>query len=262
MIKKTIKINLLTIIIVIIGLVGVSWFGLNLISNKINSLNQKLTNEVKLKNALLDRVNHYQNKENEWVAEKLTMQAHLDDLKKMNNQLTSFQNELVRRIASIEKENKVIAAALIQTNTKIDSLLLEGKVTIDTIKHTVSFNDYYKNKGREFRYGITIGNVTPIKFKQPTLYIDSLYFPNTQFVEFHWKNDRKRGYPIAFSVTNSNDFFKTANVESYAMPNLYKEKIDPNTWDKITMWLNRNSNSLIKFGVGVGTGVLIGAYVF
>ena len=257
------NINLTTILLILI-ILGLGVFGgIKLHRNKVNNLNDKYESQVRLTNALTDRVKYYQNKEEEWVAEKLTIQTSLKNLENLNGKLSESQQELVRRIRNVERDNTVIAAALIQANVKLDSLLHEGDVIVDTTNKNITFIDNYKDGNKEIQYNITVGNVLPSPTTAtPTLSLNSLYFPNTQFIEFHWKNDKKKGYPISFSVTNTNEYFNVANIESYAIENLRKEFIDPNGWQKFVMWLDRNGNRLTWFGIGGAVGIAAGAMVF
>lgn len=253
--KANITLNLTTLILVGIIIVGLFFGGWKIYQNRVNNLNDKLETEIKLKDALLDSVYHFQNREKEWVAEKLTIQETIKNLEKINGQLTQSQKDLLVRIKEIEKVSNIIAAALIQSNVKLDSLIHKGETVVDTTKHKVTFRDLYKDGKKEVRYSFTVGNVLPSPLTAiPSLRIDSLYFPNTQFIEFHWKKDKKAGYPVAFSVSNSNDFFKTVNVDSYAIPALSKEVLNPNGWQKISNFFVRNGNTLIKVGVGVVVG--------
>lgn len=222
----------------------------------IVNLKEKNKSEVKLRTALLDSVEHYRNERNELVAEKLTMQETIKNLDEITGQLNSMQKELITRIKVVEKKNDVIAAALFETSVKIDSLLHGGETEVDIEGEKITFRDLYKKDRKEVRYSFIVGKVLPANIKiKPTLLIDSLYFPNTQFVDFKWKNDRKAGYPVSFSVTNSNDFFKTSNVESYIIPNITKEHLNPNGWQKFENFFIRNGNKAFYISIGVGVGV-------
>lgn len=252
-----ISIDLKTLIIVGGILLVVIFGGWRLYQNRVNTLKEKYETEVKLKSALLDTVKYYKNKENEWTAEKLTIQASLKNLEKINGELTASQRELLKRVLEIEKNNSIIAAALIEANVKIDKLLHKGETDVDTLNKNVIFSDSTKN----FTYRIKVGKVLPaFKDTVPTLEFQHLYLPNKQFVEFHWKNDKKKGYPVSFSVSNSNEYFKVANIDSYAIPKLQKDAIDPNGWQKLMHWTTKNGKMVITIGVagvvGIGAGIL------
>ena len=260
---KKINLNLnLSTLIIAGGIILMLLFGMwKYNSYKENKLNDKLTTEINLKNALLDTITNYKNKSNEWVAEKLTIQETVKNLEKSNSQLTQSQKELVTRVKEVEKKNSIITAALISSQLKIDSLLLAGKTVIDTTNKTITFSDKYKNGSKEMNYSFTVRNVVPaVNTIKPSFIIDSLIFPNKMFVEFHWKDDSKNGYPITFSVSNSNDFFKTVNIDSYAIPEINKNAIKPNFWRKVGNFFTGSGNTLICLGIGGaigGTAVLL-----
>jgi hypothetical protein len=241
--KKQKKLMLTIVIFIILGLCAVIYFQ----RNRIDSLKEDAENTSQLLDVLQDSVKTYQNKEGEWVAEKLTIQTTIKNLENINGLLNETQKELLKRLKNLEDGNKVIAAALIKTNVKLDSLIAGGKVVIDTTAKTVSFSDSTKN----LKYEIIANAVLPAyPDVKPTLLFKQFSLPNTQFVEFHYKDDKKKDYPISFSVTNTNDYFKTINVESYMIPGIeYKTG-----WDKFTLWMKNNAKPLIYIGVGVAAG--------
>jgi hypothetical protein len=238
--KKQILIWIVVLIVLILAVIV--YFQ----QKRIANLKDKYQTEVKLKDALVDSVHHYQNKQGEWVSEKLTLQTDLKDLKKMNGQLTASQKELLARIDEVEKEKSVIAAALIETNVIINSLK-PYKVYIDTARRNIAFIDSTK----DLKYHINVGRVMPAYLDSlPTLAFKQFLLPNKQFVEFHWKDDKKKGYPVSFSVTNTNDYFKTVNIDSYAIKPITKEKLNPNGWQKIGNFFIRNGKTVATLTVG------------
>jgi len=218
-----------------------------------NNLKDKYEAEAKLKIALLDTIHTYKNTHNELVSEKLTLQASVKELTKMNNYLTASQKDLLDRVKEIEKTNTIIAAALIKTNVKIDSLR-QGKITVDTTGGKINISDSLP----EIQYSFDIFKVKP-KFpdQKPIFQINYLSLPNTQFVEFHWKDNRKEGFPVAFSVANSNKFFKTSNIDSYVIPEIIKETVKPNFWQKTWKGIKSAGPYIIGGVVGAGTVFLI-----
>lgn len=208
----------------------------------------KYETEAKLKDALIDTVNYYQNAHKEWVAEKLTIQESIKNLEKINGQLTDFQKELLLRVKEIEKNNKIISAALIETKVLVQKLAGDtANTVVDTTKKTIQFGDHSKIGNKEVSYQFTIGKVLPAySDTKPTLMIDSLYFPNKSFVEFHWKKSKVTEYPISFSVSNSNGYFKTVNIDSYAIPDLKY------SGTKFEQWLAKNGKMLMYIGFGAG----------
>jgi len=231
----------------------------------ILNLKDKYQTEVNLSNALLDSTHVYQNKQGEWVAEKLTLQETLSNLEKMNSQLTVSQKDLLARIKEAEKNNTTIAAALIQSQITIDSLLHHGHTEVDTINKTLSFSDSLRNAKKDIilTYDFKINGAVPaIPEIKPTLMIKSLGLPNIQFIEFHWKNDKQLGYPVAFSVTNSNDYFKTINIDSYIIPEVREPALKPNFWKKIGTFFNTTGGKALWFGIGGGAGIFVGHYIW
>jgi hypothetical protein len=237
-IKSYLTIIIIVAIIILIAIICIQ-------NSRIKKIKNKYQTEINLKNALSDSITTYQNKEKEWVAEKLTIQGSVKDLQKINDQLNFSQKELLARVKEVEKNNSVITAALIETNVIIDSLK-KYKIYIDTTNKNIVFSDSTKN----LKYKINVGYVIPAyKDKMPTLTFQQFLLPNKQFIEFHWKNDKKKGYPIAFSVSNSNDYFKTVNIDSYAIPELTKEKVNPNGWQKIGNFFIKSGKTVIVVSV-------------
>jgi len=230
--------------------------------NRIANLKDKYQTEVKLKDALIDTVKIYQNQRDEWVSEKLTMQENIKNLKEIYEKLSDSQKELIDRVKELNKKNTIIAAALIETNAHIDSLkheLLDGAETIiDTTKKKINFNNL-KTQDSTFRYDIDVLHVLPAHLDiNPDLLFKSIELPNKQFIEFHWKNEKKKGYPISFSVSNSNKYIKTINVESYAIPSLDKLNINPNGWQKFGNFFIKNGKTVLYIGMGgaIGAGTV------
>lgn len=246
------KNNLLTLVIILL-IVGLG-MGVYFQHKQIIKLKAENEIQIHLKNALLDTMVVYQNKEKEWVAEKLTIQETTKNLEKMNGQLTDNQKELLARVEEIQKKSDIIAAALINTNVKVDSLLGNSEQTIvDTLKKTVNFSDSSHVGNKVVQYNLTVSNVLPAHLDvKPALMINSLLFPNKQFIEFHWKDSKKEGYPVSFSISNSNDYFKTVNLDSYAIPGLVQPP------SKFTAWLSKNGKNVLYIGGGliVGGGVV------
>jgi hypothetical protein len=244
--KQKSNLLILIVILLILGLGIAVYFQ----HKQIIKLKNENEIQIHLKDALLDTMVIYQNKEKEWVAEKLTIQETTKNLEKMNGQLTDNQKELLARVEEIQKKNDIIAAALINTNVKVDSLLDAGKHTVvDTLKKTVNFSDSSHVGNKVILYNLTVGNILPAHIDvKPTLMINSLLFPNKQFVEFHWKDSKKQGYPVSFSISNSNDYFKTVNLDSYAIPGLVQPP------SKIMAWLSKNGKTVIYIGAGIIVG--------
>jgi len=238
----------LALVLILIG-VGVMRFQ----HNRIDNLKDKYTTEVNLKNALLDTVNRYQNKQKEWVVEKLTIQTSLKDFKKMNGQLTIDQKRLLNKINDVNNKNNIITAALIRANFVIDSLLLGGTIHIDTTNKTIEFLNL---KDSNLRYDFFVSGVLPYPpNSEPSFFVNKLILPNEQFIEFHWTDNKKDNFPISFSVSNSNKYVKVYDINSYAIPNLKKETLNPTGWEKISQWISKNGK-IVGYVAG---GVIVGA---
>ena len=238
------------IIILLLLLVGLT---------AIHMKNQKVWNEnynleVKLKEALQDSVKHYQNKEGEWVAEKKTLQGKISNLTKENVELNDDQIELLQRIKNLNLKNRIINAALIKAELRIDSLMnIESVATeIDTINKSIIFVNDTSNY---FKYNLMVKNVIPsTPTVKPLIEFKTIVFPNKQFIEFHWDKNERKDYPISFSVTNSNPYYNVINIESYAIPQLQKKLIKLNGWEKFKRFFITNGK-YIFFGVaGYGLG--------
>jgi len=243
------KNNLLStiIILLILGLGSTVYFQ----HNKIKRITLEHQNEIKLKNALNDSVNYYINELGEEVAEKLTLQASVKTLEDLKDKLTASEKELIARVKAKNKENSVITAALIEAKAEIDSLRGTGTVVVNADSSKITFSDT-----TEFlTYDIEIGKVkrsSPLV--DPTIMFKSLTLPNKQFVEFHWKDEKKEGYPIQFSVSNSSPYYKTYDINSYAIPELQKEVVNPSGWQKVGQWFKRNGKTIVYVGAGAAIG--------
>ena len=235
---------ILVILLLLFGMGTTIYFQRKSIAN----WKDKYQTETKLKDALLDTITYYQNAEKEWVAEKLTIQETVENLEKINGQLTDFQKELLKRVVEVEKSNKIITAALFETKVLVEKLAGNPATTVvDTAKKTIQFGDYHKEGNKEVSYQFTIGKVLPAYSDiKPTLLIDSLYFPNKSFVEFHMKKNKRTEYPISCSISNSNGYFKTVKMESYAIPEIKY------SGTKFEQWMAKNSKTLMYVGIGAG----------
>lgn len=224
-------------------------------SNKINNLENKLEFESKLKSALVDTMKIYKDKNSNLIYEKKTIQAELSILKETNIVLSDSQRELLNEVKELNKKNTTIAAALIDLQVQVGQLTgFVGK--IDTTKKQIHFVDSIP----DFSFDLMVNNVLPYKSNKVTLDFNSMNFPNKQLIEFHWIDEaKKEGYPISFSVKNTNKFFVVNNIESYSIPGLDKEVVDPTTWMKIKNFCNKNSKI---GGIGIGIGIAGGYFLF
>jgi len=245
------KINIIWIILTLIALlIGLGY----LYVNERNKFNETIQDRDKLEKALGDTVAHYVNERGELVAEKRTLQSTVETLEDDKYKLTVSQDKLLNRVKEVEKENHIINAALITMQVEIDSLRTVAGV-IDTTDKTITFN----RSDKDVQFNALVGNVLPFKNKIPFLDLKNLTLPNEQFIEFHWEKNKNEGYPISFSVTNTNLYFNTYNIDSYAIPELQKPTIKPNGWGKVKIWLGDNWGKMVVGGLCGGAGYILGS---
>lgn len=213
---------------------------------------EKELQEVNLRKALADTVHHFKTENGLIGAEKLTIQTELNTLKDSHQILTDNQKALIKEVERQNKNATTFAAALIQLKAEIKDWK-DSKPVAET-DSSVQF----AKKTPNLEYDLLISNVKPLDFKMPTLTFNSLSFPNTQTINFHWKSDdKKEGYPVSFSVINSNPYFTVSNIESYTIPEIQKNKLKPTLWQKIGTFSKTTGGKVLFFGLGVGAGVLI-----
>lgn len=262
MTKVDVKINLVQLILIGLGVLLLFGSGFKLHTDKVGKIKDELASEVKLKEALLDDVNTYRTKEGHWISEKRTLQLEITDVNNLLNDtvinLTDTQKELLNNIKNLKDRNNIISAALIDLEIELDSIVHDGITIVDTTNNTVTFSDAYVDSTKQFDYGLTISNVVPFPKKAiPKLRFDSLSFQNKQFIKFYWEDNKKSGYPISFSVTNSNGFFKINDIDSYVIPNIIKDNLNPDFWQRISNFMDDNKKTAMGVGVGaVAAGVL------
>ena len=108
------------------------------------------------------------------------------------------------------------------------------------------------------QYDITAINAKPVDTLLKTkLLFNNLSLPNKQYIEFKWKDNKKEGFPISFSLSNSNIYFKVYDVDSYIIPEIKKEVLKPNFWQKLNKFGNTTVGNSIKISMGVGIGYLL-----
>lgn len=203
-----------------------------------------------LTKALNDTLHHFQTKEGDWGVEKRTLQTELSNLTDKNVVLTANQQKLVKQVEDQNKTSQTIAAALIELTAKVEGLTDDKPSAVTD--STVQFAESNPN----FEFDLTVFNVKPIDLKIPKLTLNRIAFPNTQTVNFHWKDDRKEGYPVSFSVVNTNPYFKVSDIQSFAIPELTREKVKPTFWQKVGQFGKSTGGKLAIFGVGVGVGAI------
>lgn len=239
--------------IIILILVALLFFISYCFQMKNKDLKHEMKESIKLRNALTDTITHYVNDIGEHVAEKKTLQASIAFFENENIILSNSQKNLFDRINKLENDKNIIAAALVESKIIIKNLEDSLNVVYDVVGDDIKF----MGKNDHFRFGITVKNVKPLLNFTPKILFDSLYLYNEQFIDFQWDNDKKLNYPISFSISNSNPYFRVNNVESYAIPELDKNSVKPTNWIKFKNWAKNNWSNGLIFGVGVGFGYLM-----
>jgi hypothetical protein len=254
---KSFQINLSTIIVGLV-LLSVIFFGYKIYSGKVESIKTEMESQVKLKNALVDSIKFEVNKRKELQAEKLTLQGSVKDLLDKNNNLNANQKELLARIKEQDKKIITIAAALVKTTTKLDSIRKAQDATIDTTKNTVTFFETTP----DLKYNLTGTNIRPVlKNVKPRLIFNDFKMSNTQSINFHWDKSVREKYPVGFSISNSNKNIITTDVESFAIPELDKKTVKPTGWQKFTGWLGKTGGKVGTLGTGIGIGYLLFKFI-
>src|SRR5579859_1918245 len=173
-----------------------------------------------LAKALQDSIHHFRDKEGDWVNEKRTIQATLDQLTDKNLALTQNQTELLKQVKEQNKTNQTITAALVDITAVIKGLK-DSKPVLET-----DSTDRFAQKSANLEYDVTVHNVKRYNPSfTPSLTFNTIAFPNKQDINFHWLNDKKEGYPVSFSISNSNPYFKVNDIQSYAIPELTRAKV-------------------------------------
>lgn len=257
--KTQFTFDLKTIIVVGILIVALFSGGFGFMGKQIKKTNDKLAEQINLNNALNDKLQFTQNYLEETVATKLTLQTTIDKLEDLNGDLTENQQELVSRIKTIEKNNDIISAALVRTEAKLDSALFndgdfeigDGYVSYAKATDTITFD-------------LTMNNVQPVEpYKDPTVMFNQLRIPNKQFIEFEWKNDKEYYQrPISFSVSNSNPLIVTTEADSYTIPEVNYNALNPTFGEKVDEFFERPVVKWTTRAVIFGGGVYIGAKAF
>lgn len=236
-----------------LGFIAVIILLLSMFFSEKNTHKKDMVESNNLLVALHDSMTTYINDNGQLINEKKTLQTNYEILENENLNLTSSQKALLSEIKKLNKDNYLISAALIDTRIRLNRLIdsIEQTVIYDTNKITFNATSKY------LTYNIDVFNVGRVGFGTPRLVMNDLSLDNRQLIEFHWENNVKLGYPVSFSVKNSNPYFVTSNIESYAIPNLKKESVDPTGWMKIKKWFNNNWDKSLYFAGGVGIGYLL-----
>jgi len=255
--ETKLNVDLKTIILIVVLLVIGFGGGFTWLKKKLNNVNAELTEQITLNEALQAEMSITKNELNEVVASKQTLQANLDVMWNRFNSLNSNQKELLQRIKGMEKDNHIISAALIRSEAKIDSILYaDVKVDVNEKDSTITF----KEINDSIRFDITINKALRASpLVKPTIMFNNLEIPNEQFIKFYWdKNAKHSDPPVKFSLSNSNPMMKTLDLDSYVIPEVNANALQPTGWKKVGNWFEKRKGEVIVGGVCIGVGTIIG----
>ncbi len=239
--------------IIIIILILLITFGGFYHFRKIGEKNDKITQEQNLTKALNDTIHTYVRKNGEVVSEKRTIQAELSELKDKNLVLTTNQERVLKLVEDINKKNQVIAAAVVEMGVKIKDLTID-KPTTET-DSTITFNAPPSSDSLKFT--ALVGNVTKYKGREPYFKLQNFELPNIQKIDFHWKDNKKEGYPVSFSISNSNKYYKTYNIDSYIIPEIEEQKLKPTFWRKLGTFSSKTGGKIVLGVAGFAIGFIV-----
>lgn len=246
--------DILVIILIFLIIIG----GFQYFSNN-KKWNDKYNSEIKLREALADSVEYFETENGELVAEKRTIQGDLDDLLKENVNLNKNQEALLNTVKRLNKEwnneREIWAAARIEYETLIDSLdnVIATASSIDTVNNTISF--VQTDTAAHFIYDLDVLGVRPFSnYEIPQLRFNKIDFPNIQTITFQFDKNKRKDYPISFSVINTNQYYKVYNVDSYTIPGIQKEVVNPTGFQKVWKWIKINGKYILIGATGFAIG--------
>jgi hypothetical protein len=250
------KLNKGILYLIILILLMLLLFGLSHFNSIIGTKNNEISQMTKLNEALVDSVDTYQDEEGRWVSNKRTLKGNLEDiqelLKTSNDEFAKDKQKLLDDIGELEKDKRLINAALINAQFQIDSL--SGVASeVDTVNNMITFQD---DTSKYFKYKIRVAGVKPVDFELPKIFFDNVSLPNEQLITFQFDKNNRKDFPVSFTVVNSNPFYQINNIESYAIPTLQKEMLNPNKWEKFKLWFKTNWKIPAVGAIGYGFGKL------
>ncbi len=249
--------------IIRISFVLLLFFGIQFHFNQTSLLSNKYERELKLREAFRDSIRSYQLKNEVIVLEKRSLQDRLKNLQSRQKDLNNQQRTLLRTIQRLQKERKkqksIFAAAQIRYKKLIDSMNTQIGVLRqqDSKNHRMVFTN--TDSEDHFQFEIETEHMIS-NGSHPKLKIKSLDFPNTQTVTFNFDKNQRKDYPVSFSVINSNPHFKANSIESYVIPGIQKEVVNPNAQQKFRNWFQRNGNQLLVGTLSFLGGVAITSF--
>jgi hypothetical protein len=205
--------------------------------------------------ALTDTLRVYAGENGTLKYEKLAMQADIKDLKNGNITLSNEKKDLINKVEKANKEKTVLAATVIKQKFIIDSLtnIIEddgGWKDSTTVQFERENND-------TINYVVRVSNVKEIEGVTPKMVIPWLEIPNDITVTFGWDKNKRKDYPVSVTVENSNPLMQINNIEAYAIPELQKEDVKPNFWQKVKKGLKKIKDDIVVFGVGFLAGAAV-----
>jgi hypothetical protein len=214
---------------------------------------------TKLSEALADSVEHFKTENGELGAEKRTLQGNIDDILKENDNLSKNQESLLNTIKRINKEHRgekeVWAAARITYETLIDSMnnVIATAANIDTVNNVVSF--VQTDTAAHFIYDLDVLGVRPYPESiVPEMRFNKVDFPNAQTITFQFDKTKRKDFPVSFTVLNTNQYYKVYDLDSYTIPNIQKEVVNPTTGQKIWKWFKINGKYVLVGAAGYAIG--------
>lgn len=248
------KFNIKDILFAIIILL-LLYFGYHYIRN--NNIDSKYENEIKLNEALRDSVRYFKTELGEEVATKRSLVGTISELKKINNDtVIAFIKDIERLKKELKKKDMELFAAgrieyipLIESSNKV----IANVDRIDSINNMVSFIE--TDSEAHFIYDLDVTGVRPYPVGiHPEITFNKIDFPNTQIVTFNFDKNKRKDYPISFSVVNTNPYYRVFNIESYTIEGLTKDNINPNGWKKAWNWIKMNGKLILVGAAGFFVG--------
>lgn len=209
---------------------------------QVAKLNNRIDNQVSLQVALTDTIRTYRNANDELVYTKLSLQADIDRLTSSNTVLTREQSELIKTVKNLNKKNELFAAALIDSEIRLSDLT--NNKPVEVTDSTIIFN----HVSDTLSYSIVVNPVA-----NPSLTIKSLIIPNDITVAFTWSDNKA----VSFSTSNSNPLLRVNNIEFYVIPEIQKETLKRNFWQRIKKGSKTTTGKAIIFTAGILTGIII-----
>ncbi len=214
---------------------------------------------ARLQGALQDSVRVTRLANGQLRHEKKTLQGTLSQVKAHNSQLNQQQKELLAQVAILSKKPKaqggLIAAGSIAYETGIKKPLPSVPATATDTANVVDFT--YQSD--TLRYQARLRGVRIDSTSRPRLQLTDLQLPNVATVAFQW-GTKKEGYPVSFSVQNSNPLYRVSNVESYAIPELRPEIRRRTRAGRLLQTIAKGVKiALPALVVGAGAGYVLGS---